>query len=600
MRIEYKNKRMERVLIGVNALTSAIVAASFVILFGGFKEPLLPEVILYTIQVVLLCIFVVEKIIRLSNAVSKVDFWRANWFEIPLLLMLGVAVLGAGRWFAPTKAEAAVIRHFAVGIYLVLQVVAKLCRTSVNLAASGKSPTRTLIASFLVLIISGAGLLMLPKASTVERLNFVDALFTATSATCVTGLIVKDTGRDFSLMGQVVILTLIQLGGLGIVIFGAVFALLLGQAFSLRESAAMQDLLSARTLSQIGNMIAFIFIGTVFIEAIGAVSLFGMWNDVPGQVANVHQQWFCSIFHSVSAFCNAGFSLFSDSFVSYNRSWGVYVVVCPLIILGGLGFSVLYDLVNISVDRVNRFFKKLFYKRYRLSMEMSKRLRLQTKIVLSVSTFLIVLGMLAILLFERYASGSDSAEKTGILGALFQSVTARTAGFNTVDVSAMSASSRFVLILLMFIGGSPGSTAGGIKTVTLAVVLMTAVAALRKRQEVEMFKRSVRIVVVGRAITVTLLFVAVLFIATLALSITENSNGFIMSDIMFETASALGTVGLSTGVTGPLTTLTDAGKLIIIATMLIGRLGPLTLLAALTFNLKPARYNYPDEAVIVG
>jgi len=600
MRIDYKNKRMERILIAVNALTSAMVAASFVILFGGFKELLLPEVILYTIQVVLLCIFVLEKIIRLSNAVSKADFWRANWFEIPLLLLLGVVALGTGRWFAPTKAEAAVIRHFAVGIYLVLQVVVKLCRTSVNLAASGKSPTRTLIASFLVLIISGAGLLMLPKASTGESLSFVDALFTATSATCVTGLIVKDTGQDFSLMGQVVILTLIQLGGLGIVIFGAVFALLLGQALSLRESAAMQDLLSARTLSRIGNMIAFIFIGTVLIEAIGMVGLFGMWDDVPGQVANVHQQWFYSIFHSISAFCNAGFSLFSDSFVSYNRSWGVYVVVCPLIILGGLGFGVLYDLVNTAADRVKRFFKKLFYKRYRLSMETPKRLRLQTKIVLSISACLIILGMLAILLFERYASGSDSAEKTGVLGALFQSITARTAGFNTVDVSAMSASSRFVLILLMFIGGSPGSTAGGIKTVTLAVVIMTAVAALRKRQEVEMFKRSVRIVVVGRAITVTLLFVAVLFGATLVLSITENSNGFALSEIMFETASALGTVGLSTGVTGPLTTLTDAGKLIIIATMLIGRLGPLTLLAALTFNIKPARYNYPDEAVIVG
>ncbi len=597
MRIEYKNKRLERILIGVNALTSAMVAASFVILFGGFKEQWPSEVVLYTIQVVLLCIFVVEKIIRLSNSVSKVDFWRANWFEIPLLLMLGVAVLGAGRWFAPTTAEAAVIRHFAVGIYLVIQVVAKLCRTSVNLAASGKSPTRTLIASFLVLIISGAGLLMLPKASTGESLSFVDALFTATSATCVTGLIVKDTGRDFSLMGQVVILTLIQLGGLGIVIFGAVFALLLGQALSLRESAAMQDLLSARTISRIGNMIAFIFIGTVFIEAVGTVSLLGMWDDVPGQVANVHQQWFYSIFHSVSAFCNAGFSLFSNSFVSYNRSWGVYVVVCPLIILGGLGFSVLYDLVNTAADRVKRFFKKLFYKRYRLSMEAPKRMRLQSKIVLNVSACLIVLGMLAILLFERYASGSDSAEKTGVLGALFQSITARTAGFNTVDVSAMSASSRFVLILLMFIGGSPGSTAGGIKTVTLAVVIMTAVAALRKRQEVEMFKRSVRIVVVGRAITITLLFVAVLFIATLALSITENSNGFTMSDIMFEAGSALGTVGLTTGITPSLTTV---GKLIIIATMLIGRLGPLTLLAALTFNLKPVRYNYPDEAVIVG
>ena len=599
MRIEYKNKRLEEVLIAVNVVTAAMVVATIVLLFG-FKEPLLVETILYTLQVVLLCVFIAEKIIRFSNAVSKVEFWRANWFEIPLLLLLGVTVIGAGHWFASTKAEAVVVRHFAVGIYLVIQVVAKLCRTSVNLAASGRSPTRTLIASFLVLIISGAGLLMLPRASTGENLGFVDALFTATSATCVTGLIVKDTGQDFSLMGQVVILSLIQLGGLGIVVFGAVFALLLGQALSLRESVAMRDLLSARTLSQIGKIIAFIFVGTVLIEAIGAAGLFGMWDNVPGRVTDIHQQWFYSIFHSISAFCNAGFSLFGNSFISYNRSWSVYVVVCPLIILGGLGFSVLYDLFNTATNRINQFFKKLFHKQYRLSMETPKRLRLQTKIVLSVSTFLIVLGMLAILLFERYASGSDSAEKTGILGALFQSVTARTAGFNTVDISSLSSSSKFVLILLMFIGGSPGSTAGGIKTVTLAVVIMTAVAALRKRHEVEMFKRSVRIVVVGRAITVTLLFAAVLFSAALALSITESSNGFTLSEIMFETASALGTVGLSTGVTGSLTTLTDAGKLIIIAVMLIGRLGPLTLLAALTFNIKPARYNYPDEAVIVG
>ena len=598
MRIEYNNKRLENILITANALTSAMVVASFVLLFGGFEGKLLPkDVILYTIQVVLLCIFVAEKIIRFSNSASKLDFFKANWFEIPLLIMLCFAVLGAGRWFAPLEAEAVEVRHFAVGIYLVIQVVAKLCRTSVNMAASGKSPTQTLIISFLVLIISGAGLLMLPRASTGDNLSFVDALFTATSATCVTGLIVKDTGQDFSLMGQIVILTLIQLGGLGIVVFGAVFALLLGQALSLRESVAMQDLLSARTLSRIGNIIAFIFIGTVVIEAVGAVSLLGMWNDVPGRIDNTQQQWFCSVFHSISAFCNAGFSLFSDSFIGYDKSWGVYVIVCPLIILGGLGFGVLYDLVITATDRVKRVLKKLFFKRYRLSMETPKRLRLQTKIVLSVSACLIVLGMLAILVFERYASGSDSPGKTSVLGALFQSVTARTAGFNTVDISSMSASSKFILILLMFIGGSPGSTAGGIKTVTLAVVVMTAVAALRKRQEVEMFRRSVRIVVVGRAVTVTLLFVAVLFIATLALSITENSNGFTMSDIMFEAGSALGTVGLSTGITASLTT---AGKFIIIATMLIGRLGPLTLLAALTFDLKPARYNYPDEAVIVG
>jgi len=659
MQISYKNRRLERYLIGVNALASAGITATFVWLFG-FDKPVFAAKILYAVQIALLGVFIVEKIIRLFNSASKAEFGRANWFEIPLLVALGIVVFGAGRWFA--KTDPVTVRHFAVGIYLVLQVVTKLCRTGVNFAASGRSPTQTLIASFLVLIVSGAGLLMLPKASAGPDVSLVDALFTATSATCVTGLIVKNTGEDFSLMGQVVILSLIQLGGLGIVVFGAVFALLLGQALSLRESVAMQDLLSARTISRIGKMIAFIFVGTIVIEAIGAVSLFPMWDDLQSYSGGIQQQlvgaepaaarWFCSIFHSISAFCNAGFSLFSDSFVSYNRSWQVYIVVCPLIVLGGLGFGVLYDLANIAVDRVKRFFKRRFFKRYRLSMEAPKRMRLQSKIVLSVSASLIILGMLAILLFERYALGSSSGESPGVLGALFQSITARTAGFNTVNVAELSISSRFVLILLMFIGGSPGSTAGGIKTVTLAVVIMTVFATLRKRQEVEMFNRSVRIVVVGRAITVMLLFVVVLFGATLALSITEGSHfarrpdsrqktrgqakekqngnpenvsgpaedahssgrsllvvakhqavarpeheGFEMSDIMFEAASALGTVGLTTGKTASLTTV---GKLIIIAVMLIGRLGPLTLLAALTFNLKPVRYNYPVEAVIVG
>ena len=594
MRIVYKNKQLEKILIGVNALMSAVVATSFVMLFG-FDEPLVAVEILYAVQVALLCVFIVEKIIRLINSASKAEFWRGNWFEIPLLFALGIAVFGAGRWFG--KTEPVAVQHFAVGIYLVLQVVTKVCRTVVNMAASGRNPTQILISSFLVLIISGAWVLWLPKSSANERVGFVDALFTATSATCVTGLIVRDTGSDFSLMGQIVILSLIQLGGLGIVVFGAVFALLLGQALSLRESVAMQDLLSARTLSRIGNMIAFIFVGTLIIEAAGAMSIFGMWDDVPGRVANVQQQWFYSIFHSISAFCNAGFCLFSDSLQSYNRSWGVYAVICPLIVLGGLGFGVLYDLVNTAADRIKRFFKKLFYKPYRFSMEAPKRIQLQTKIVLSVSALLIVLGMLGILLFEHYAGQGGSAENPGLRGALFQSITARTTGFNTIDISKLSASSKFILILLMFVGGSPGSTAGGIKTVTLAVVIMTAFAALRKRQEVEMFKRSVRIVIVGRAVTVTLLFVAVLFGATLALSITENANGFTMSDIAFEAGSALGTVGLTTGITPSLTT---AGKLIIIAVMLIGRLGPLTLLAALTFNLRPVRYNYPDEAIIVG
>jgi trk system potassium uptake protein TrkH len=590
MQIHYKNNRVEKVLISVKVATSAIVVATFVMLFGFYKPPI-PTRILFNVQVVLLCVFIIGKVIRFFNAESIKEYLIANWYDFPLLLALGVVIFGSGRWFRTF--EPGKVRHLSVGIYLIIEVVTKVCITSVTLAASGKNPTKTLLVSFVVLIITGAGLLMLPTSLVgPEKISPVDALFTATSATCVTGLIVKDTGRDFSQMGQVVILSLIQLGGLGIVVFGAVIALLLGQA-GLREKVAMQDLLSASTLGRISNMIVFIFVVTLLIEAIGAVGAFGMWDDAPGRIVNVNQQWFCSVFHSISAFCNAGFCLFSDSFVGYRKSWQIYTIICPLMILGGLGFSVLYDLAYIASDRTRRFFKKLFSKQLRFSMESPKRMKLQTKIVLSVSTILIVFGTSGILLFEHYTGDGT----IGIAGAFFQSITARTTGFNTVDISALSAQSKLILILLMFIGGSPGSTAGGIKTVTLAVVIMAVFSALRKRHEVEIFKRSVGMSVIGRAITVTLIFVTVLFTTVLALSITERSNSFTMPDIMFESASALGTVGLSTGITPHLTA---AGKLIIIAVMLIGRLGPLTLLATLTFNLKPARYSYPQEAVIVG
>ncbi len=593
MKIYYKSKKAEKFLIGINILISATVAATFVVLYG-FDKPLLPIKVLYGIQIFALFFFVAEKPIRGLNAVSVNDFLIANWFEIPLFLALVAAIVGAGRWFGRTNPDQ--VRLVAIDVYLVIEVISKVCRSCVNLAATGRNPTQTLIASFLVLIFTGAGLLSLPKSARNENLSFVDALFTATSATCVTGLIVKNTGKDFSLMGQSVILTLIQLGGLGIVIFGAVFALLLGQALSLRESVAMQDILSARTVGRIETIIGFIFATTICIEAIGAVSMFRMWPTVPGRISNISHQWFFSIFHSISAFCNAGFCLAGDSLIGYNQRWEVYGVFCPLIILGGLGFGVLYNLFNVATDRIKRCIKKLINPIRAISTQTPEPIQLQTKIVLTVSLVLIITGAAAIKLFEN-VTGPAGQENSSIATAFFQSITARTAGFNTIDVSSLSVSSKFILILLMFIGGSPGSTAGGIKTVTFAVVIMAAYATLRKRNEVELFKRSVRMVIVGRAITITLLFVLMLFGVALTLSITERASGFMMSDIIFETGSALGTVGLSTGITPSLTT---AGKLLIIATMLIGRLGPLTLLASLTFNLRPARYNYPEEAIVVG
>ncbi|MCK5172160.1 MAG: hypothetical protein KAR47_02145, partial [Planctomycetes bacterium] len=304
-------------------------------------------------------------------------------------------------------------------------------------------------------------------------------------------------------------------------------------------------------------------------------------------------------FHSISAFCNAGFSLFDDSLVGYGGMWQIYWVIGMLIILGGVGFGVLYDIAGVGFDFFCRVFSRFFYSTEVFHSRVRKRVSLQTKRVLVTSAVLIVCGMLLILVLENNCGGEISEKSYGgrVSDALFQSVTARTAGFNTVDISSMSPASKTVLMVLMFIGGSPGSTAGGIKTVTLSVLAMVAYATFRKRSEVEAFGRSILLAVVGRAITVTLLFAVVFLSVSFALSITERESGFSMDDIMFETVSALGTVGLSCGITEKLTT---AGKLIIIATMLIGRLGPLTLLATMTFNLKPARYSYPDEPIIVG
>ena len=597
MKLSYKNKTLEHSVIGVNFVAMAMVIATFVMLYG-FDRPVLPAALLHGIQMVMVFVFLAEKITRFFNAESKLEFFKVNWFEIPMIITLVAVFAGAGRWFAVDSRWEMIL--LSVSAYLVLQAISKVCLGMVLLASSGRNPTQVLIVLFVVLICAGAGLLLLPKSHTLESMSLTDAFFTATSATCVTGLIVADTGRDFTHMGQIIILTLIQLGGLGIVIFGAVLALMLGQALSVKESLAMQDMLNAKTLRSISLMIGFIFLTTLIIEGIGAVMLYPMWDNVPGAVDG-SQRWYFSIFHSVSAFCNAGFSLFDKSLIDYNGSAGVYAVLAPLIILGGLGFAVLYNLTHVATDRIKRFFQQRLSPKSVFSMGIPERLTLQTKIVLTMSVILIVVGAGLLMLFEHFSPQADHDSRLKI--ALFQSITARTAGFNTIEIKQLAEGSKLVLILLMFIGGSPGSTAGGIKTVTLAIVVMVIYATLRKRREVEMFKRSVAMVVVGRAITVLLLFAAILIVTSSLLVLTEyqncgnNGEKWSLLDLSFEAGSALGTVGLSTGVTP---TLTTAGKWIIIITMLVGRLGPMTLLAGLTFNLRPAVYDYPSEPVMVG
>ncbi len=609
MKVTYRNNKVERFVSLLTLGTLSLIIGIFLLLYG-FENPLLDVSILHSLQILAFILLFAEKLIRFVNAESRRTYLRAFWYEITALAGLLVILFGARPVFHFEKPGLAIM--LALGLYLIFEVVSKACRSCVNLAATGRNPTRALIGIFMILIITGAGLLMLPRSYSCPEMSLIDALFTATSATCVTGLVVKDTGSDFSMMGQAVILLLIQLGGLGIVIFGAVIALLLGQALSVRESVAMQDLLNTQTLGKIGNMIGFIVAGTFLIEAVGAALLMGMWRATPGGTGIIQQKWY-SLFHSISAFCNAGFGLYSDSFENYSTDWRIHLVISPLIILGGLGFGVLYNLFYVTNDRLRRFVRRKVNPAGIFNMKSPVTIQLQTKIVLLTSLVLIVAGASAIFVLEKltenplygdhsseiaeFLNGSGEGQRTLVLDSVFQSITARTAGFNTVDISSLSSVSKFVLIMLMFIGGSPGSTAGGIKTVTFTVIMMIAWATIVKRREVEIFRRSIRLVVVGRAITVAVLFALIFIAVCFALTITEKDNGFTFEQILFETGSALGTVGLTTGITGSLTTL---GKVIIIIAMLVGRLGPLTLLASLTFNLKPAGYSYPDEPLIVG
>jgi len=516
---------------------------------------------------------------------------KVTWRE-PCIYILFILLWFIGWYFLPSSlgdfATESRIRWGTFHLYLMILVMLRAGRWSV--AAAGQAPTQALLISFATIIFAGAILLMLPSAHRIDRLGFTDACFTATSATCVTGLVVKDTGGDFTRFGQTIILCLMQLGGLGIMIFGALFALLLGSPLSLRESVAMRDIMNEQAPGRIGKVIVFIFIVTLTMEFLGVLGLYGLWTKDALRGGPLYQ----SIFHSVSAFCNAGFSLHTDSLCAWGSNVRVFCVICPLIILGGLGFPVLSNL-----------WQWLFWHILRLCRHQSPilkppvRLSLHSKIVLTTSFFLVITGALLILILELTRQNNSVTFFHGkiYLDALFNSITVRTAGFNTIDINQLGSGSKLVLILLMCIGGSPSSTAGGIKTVTFAVMVLAIYATMRRRPQVQAFHRSIPIMIVRRTSTLIMLYGLLLWIMTLLLTITERSKGHDLMDLLFEVTSALGTVGLTTGITAHLTI---AGKWVVIAAMFVGRLGPLSLLAALTFNTQSVRYEYPREPLIVG
>ncbi|MBM4273194.1 MAG: ATPase [Deltaproteobacteria bacterium] len=443
-------------------------------------------------------------------------------------------------------------------------------------------PEAMLVGSFAGVILAGAILLTLPWAARSQRISFVDALFTSTSAVCVTGLIVVDTGTAYSLFGQIVILVLIQTGGLGIMTFaGLFFQLLLGRRMSLKSQALLHGSLFQQdvgvSFKQLFKQILWIMAITEFT---GAVLLFAalLWGATPPA-----QALFSSVFHSVSAFCNAGFSIYSDNLVGVRDSRLFTFTIMGLIIIGGLGHVVVREIGD----------------KFRNGLQAGgpggpKRLSVHTRVVLRMSATLIVLGALGLLIL-----GLTNQEPTWgvkIHSALFQSVTARTAGFNTVDIGALPLASILLLIFLMFVGGSPASCAGGIKTTALAILLADLRAKLKGEKEARLLDRRISPDIIARVTLLVQLAIGWIVLGLFLLLVTEARTGIGLHDVLFELVSAFGTVGLSTGITDKLTV---TGKLWISATMFLGRLGPLTL-AIWMFPKEQTHVKYPDGRILIG
>lgn len=438
------------------------------------------------------------------------------------------------------------------------------------------TPTQVLALGFAAIILIGTLLLMLPVATkSGERTDFLTALFTATSATCVTGLVVVDTKTYWSVFGQIVIMLLIQVGGLGIMTMSTLFALILGRKITFKERLVMQEAFNTNSLGGIVKFAKYILMVSFLFESIGAIILTLRFLPQMGLKKAVYY----GLFHSISAFNNAGFDLMGNfrSLTGYVSDWVVNLVIMGLIIFGGLGFYVLLDIYE------HRHFNKF---------------TLHSKIVITITLFLITIGTLLIFLFEynnpKTLKPLDFPTK--ILAALFQAVTPRTAGFNTLSLSDMTIASKFLTIILMFIGASPAGTGGGIKTTTFAVILYTVLSVIKGEEETVLYKRTISRNIVYKAVAISFISVFIIFSVTMVLSITETSN---FLTVLYETTSAFGTVGLSLGLTPELSTV---GKIIIIFTKYTGRVGPLTLALALAKRQRRPKpiIKYAEEKIMVG
>ena len=584
-----------------------LAAAALAVAEYGFYTQPIPGYVHHVVQTALLVLYAGE-VLRQSRADRTAGrLKQADWADWSLLAigfavsMVSLLLQLEGLWW-PFQ------------LCVVLLLVSELWRMNVALARRFRHPGLLLPVSFLTLIVVGTPLVMLPRSAPPGHgVSFIDALFTMTSAVCVTGLIVRDTATQFTPFGQAIIGVFIQLGGLGIIVFGSVMAMLMGGRRSLSSDMTLSQVLDDQPLRRVASYVRFIVLTTLLLELLGAACMAPLWPDPdPAAPLSWERRFGVSVFHAVSAFCNAGFALQSDSLEGLRYSPIAHLVIAPLIVVGGLGFPVLDNVFRAALWRLGRR-QRLPWRAADPTDLAEGRLSLHTKLVLTATAGLYLYGVIflaAAQLKPRLDAGLHQGQTAnqrrpepmsagglgGVLAdASFQSLTARTAGFNTMPMDDIAPAGRFVLVTLMLVGASPGGTGGGMKTTTLTLILLGVVATARRSGQPQAFGRSITEEMVRRAGGLAAGIVLLATVATLLLSYSEP---FPFEKVAFEAVSAATTTGLSLGITAHLTAF---GKGVIIATMYLGRIGPLALLGMFILGgMKAQPYAYARENVILG
>jgi len=565
--------------VAVSLRVMALLAVAALVLEHGFVlQPEEEEAVRHLLEVVL-ATFVVLGLTRLATRDDRRAFLREHRLDALVWVVVALGFLGrrggvaspallfglqpddlAGAWLVATQG------------FILLSIVLGTLRDSRRLVGRAVQPQLVIFASFVLLIAAGTGLLLLPRATAAPGLSLVDALFTASSAASVTGLTVVDTATAFTPLGHSILLALIQAGGLGIMTLTTFFAFAFAGG-TLRQYASLQALVGEQSLGRIRATLAQIAVVTLAFEAAGAAVLY---RHLPESAVPEAGRLFSAVFHSVSAFCNAGFALHGLNLAAPGLKDNVPVqaTVMALVVAGGLGFPVLAALGGLLARR-------------------RRRLDLHAQLVLSTSAVLLAGGAAALLLLEPAGGALGEGRGPRLLSALFHSVSARTAGFNTVDLAGLAPASLFAILFLMWIGGSPASTSGGVKTTTAAVALLTVLSIAGGKERVELFRRRIGEASIQRAFATVVISVFLLSVSVLALLALEAKPPL---DLAFEAVSALSTVGLSTGITA---SLGPPAKLLLAALMLVGRVGLLGCVLALTPQRPDARHEYAREDVLV-